>query len=58
MGEPKAMVELASRPLVARVVAHGRLGGLDPVVVAKPDSPLPQARLPGAHRAVASRATR
>ena len=42
MGEPKAMVELASRPLVARVVATVGSAGLDPVVVAKPDSPLPK----------------
>jgi molybdenum cofactor guanylyltransferase len=42
MGAPKAMVELASRPLVARVVATVGSAGLDPVVVAKPDSPLPK----------------
>ncbi len=42
MGEPKAMVELASRPLVARVVGTVGSAGLDPVVVAKPDSPLPK----------------
>ena len=42
MGEPKAMVELASRPLVSRVVATVGSAGLDPVVVAKPDSPLPK----------------
>lgn len=41
MGEPKAMVELAGRPLVARVVATVGSAGLEPVVVAKPDSPLP-----------------
>lgn len=41
MGEPKAMVELAGRPLVARVVAAVGSAGLEPVVVAKPDSPLP-----------------
>jgi molybdopterin-guanine dinucleotide biosynthesis protein A len=42
MGEPKALTELASRPLVARVVATVGSAGLDPVVVAKPDSPLPK----------------
>ena len=42
MGEPKAMVELASRPLVSRVVATVGSAGLDPGVVAKPDSPLPK----------------
>jgi molybdenum cofactor guanylyltransferase len=42
MGGPKAMAELASRPLVARVVATVGSAGLDPVVVAKPDSPLPK----------------
>jgi molybdenum cofactor guanylyltransferase len=42
MGVPKAMVELASRPLVSRVVGTVGSAGLDPVVVAKPDSPLPK----------------
>ncbi|MDX6583566.1 MAG: molybdenum cofactor guanylyltransferase [Solirubrobacterales bacterium] len=42
MGSPKAMVELASRPLVSRVVAAVGSAGLDPIVVAKPDSPLPK----------------
>jgi molybdopterin-guanine dinucleotide biosynthesis protein A len=41
MGEPKATVELAGRPLVARVVATVGSAGLEPIVVAKPDSPLP-----------------
>lgn len=41
MGEPKAMVELAGRPLVARVAATVGSAGLEPIVVAKPDSPLP-----------------
>lgn len=41
MGEPKAMVELAGRSLVARVVGTVGSAGLEPVVVAKPDSPLP-----------------
>src|SRR5215208_7621103 len=42
MGSPKAMLELASRPLVSRVVSTVGSAGLDPVVVAKPDSPLPK----------------
>jgi molybdopterin-guanine dinucleotide biosynthesis protein A len=41
MGEPKAMTELAGRPLVARVVSTVGSAGLEPIVVAKPDSPLP-----------------
>lgn len=42
MGTPKAMVELAGRPLAARVVATVGSAGLEPIVVAKPDSPLPR----------------
>ena len=42
MGEPKAMVELGGRPMVARVVAAVGSAGLEPIVVAKPDSPLPR----------------
>ena len=42
MGTPKAMVELASRPLVSRVVSTVGSAGLEPIVVAKPDSPLPR----------------
>jgi len=42
MGAPKAMVQLASRPLVSRVVSTVGSAGLDAVVVAKPDSPLPR----------------
>jgi molybdenum cofactor guanylyltransferase len=41
MGEPKATIELAGRPLVSRVVATVGSAGLEPIVVAKPDSPLP-----------------
>lgn len=41
MGAPKAMAELAGRPMVARVVSTVGSAGLEPVVVAKPDSPLP-----------------
>lgn len=42
MGGSKATIELASRPLVARVVGTVGSAGLDPVVVAKPDTPLPR----------------
>ena len=42
MGQPKATTELASRPLVSRLVSTVGSAGLDPVVVAKPDSPLPK----------------
>jgi molybdenum cofactor guanylyltransferase len=41
MGTPKALIELAGRPLVARVVSTVGSAGLEPIVVAKPDSPLP-----------------
>ena len=40
MGEPKPMVELAGRPMLARIVGTVGSAGLEPVVVAKPDSPL------------------
>jgi molybdopterin-guanine dinucleotide biosynthesis protein A len=42
MGEPKAGVELAGRSLVGRVVAAVGAAGLEPIVVAKPDTPLPR----------------
>lgn len=42
MGSPKTMVELAGRPLVSRIVATVGSAGLEPIVVAKPDSPLPK----------------
>ena len=42
MGAPKAMAELAGRPLVSRIVATVGSAGLEPLVVAKPDSPLPK----------------
>jgi molybdopterin-guanine dinucleotide biosynthesis protein A len=41
MGKPKAMVELAGRPLIAYPLAAAREAGLDVAVVAKRDSPLP-----------------
>ncbi len=42
MGEPKATVELGGLPMLSRVVATVGSAGLEPVVVAKPDSPLPR----------------
>jgi molybdopterin-guanine dinucleotide biosynthesis protein A len=42
MGTPKALIEVGGRPLLARVVAAVGSAGLEPVVVAKPDSPLPR----------------
>jgi molybdopterin-guanine dinucleotide biosynthesis protein A len=41
MGEPKALVELAGRPLIAHAVDAVADAGLEPIVVAKPDSPVP-----------------
>ena len=41
MGEPKALVELAGRPLIAHAVSAVADAGLEPVIVAKPDSPVP-----------------
>jgi molybdenum cofactor guanylyltransferase len=41
MGSPKALVELAGRPLIAHVLAAIDAASLEPVVVAKRDSPLP-----------------
>jgi molybdenum cofactor guanylyltransferase len=41
MGSPKALVELAGRPLIAHALAAVEAASLEPVVVAKPDSPLP-----------------
>ena len=52
------MVELASRPLVSRVVSTVGSAGLDPVVVAKPDSPLPKLDCRVLERAQRAAATR
>jgi molybdopterin-guanine dinucleotide biosynthesis protein A len=41
MGSPKALVELAGRPLIAHVLTAVEAASLEPVVVAKPDSLLP-----------------
>jgi molybdenum cofactor guanylyltransferase len=42
MGTPKALVEVAGRPMVSRIVSTVGSAGLEPLVVAKPDSPLPR----------------
>ncbi|HET6831834.1 MAG TPA: NTP transferase domain-containing protein, partial [Solirubrobacterales bacterium] len=41
MGGPKAGAELAGRPLISYPIAAARAAGLEPLVVAKPDSELP-----------------
>lgn len=42
MGRPKALVELNGRPLVAHAITIIEAAGLRPLVVAKPDSTLPE----------------
>ncbi len=42
MGAPKATVTLAGRPLISYPLAAARRAGLEAVVVAKPDAPLPE----------------
>lgn len=46
MGEPKATVELAGRPLIAYPIAAARAAGLAPFVVAKEESALPELDCP------------
>lgn len=46
MGAPKALVPFGAGPLIARPLAAARAAGLDAVVVAKPDSPLPALDVP------------
>jgi molybdenum cofactor guanylyltransferase len=41
MGTAKALVEVAGLPMVSRIVSTVGSAGLEPMVVAKPDSPLP-----------------
>jgi len=41
MGRPKAGIALAGRPLISYPIAAARSAGLEPLVVAKPDSELP-----------------
>jgi molybdopterin-guanine dinucleotide biosynthesis protein A len=42
LGGRKALAELGGRPLVSRIVGIVGAAGLEPVVVAKPDTPLPR----------------
>jgi molybdenum cofactor guanylyltransferase len=42
LGGRKALAELGGRPLVSRIVGVVGAAGLEPVVVAKPDTPLPR----------------
>lgn len=46
MGVPKAVVELAGRPLISYPVAAASAAGLEPLVVAKASSPLPELECP------------
>jgi len=46
MGQPKAGVALAGRPLIAYPIEAARSAGLDPVVVAKRESELPPLECP------------
>ena len=46
MGEPKALVDLCGRPLAAHAVAAVVEAGLEPVIVAKPDSQVPELGVP------------
>jgi molybdopterin-guanine dinucleotide biosynthesis protein A len=41
MGEPKPVIELVGRPLITYPIEAVRAAGLEPVVVAKPDTVLP-----------------
>ncbi|MBJ7519402.1 MAG: molybdenum cofactor guanylyltransferase [Solirubrobacteraceae bacterium] len=41
LGEPKMLAEIDGRPLLAIALDHAHEAGLDAVVVAKPDTPLP-----------------
>lgn len=42
MGRPKPTVELGGRPLISYPIAAVEAAGLEPMVIAKPDSPLPR----------------
>jgi molybdenum cofactor guanylyltransferase len=42
MGRPKATLELGGRPLISHPLQAVAAAGLDPIVVAKPDSALPE----------------
>lgn len=49
VGGAKASLQLCGRPLIAYPIAALREAGLDPVVVAKPDTPLPALDVPVVH---------
>lgn len=49
VGGAKASLELCGRPLIAYPIAALREAGLQAVVVAKPDTPLPQLDVPVVH---------
>jgi molybdopterin-guanine dinucleotide biosynthesis protein A len=53
MGAPKALAPLGGAPLIARPLAAARAAGLEAVVVAKPDSPLPPLDVPVWHEPAA-----
>jgi molybdopterin-guanine dinucleotide biosynthesis protein A len=46
MGAPKALALLGGRPLIAWPLAAAAAAGLEAVVVAKPDTPLPELAVP------------
>jgi molybdopterin-guanine dinucleotide biosynthesis protein A len=46
MGTPKTLAVLGGRPLIARPLAAAAAAGLDAVVVAKADTPLPALEVP------------
>jgi molybdenum cofactor guanylyltransferase len=46
MGAPKALAPLGGAPLIARPLAAAQAAGLPAIVVAKPDSPLPDLGVP------------
>ena len=49
MGTPKPLAQLDGAPLIARPLAAAAAAGLDAVVVAKPDTPLPALAVPVWH---------
>jgi molybdopterin-guanine dinucleotide biosynthesis protein A len=51
IGGAKATLELCGRPLIAYPIFAMRAAGLEPVVVAKPDTPLPPLDVPVVHDA-------
>lgn len=53
LGRPKATAPLADRPLISYPIAAAREAGLDVMVVAKPDSELPELGVPVVHEPAA-----